>query len=137
MPDLTDIKTKLDAIQKHLDHSLAASQKFTDYPNKYSVISHLRDAQHILVRTRSNLRTILAAPSSAAPASTQAKKQATPAKSKINWIWCRRCREYVQANQVDDHMWNVHRIDTDGRTRAMARVAAELQQRDHDLYRDD
>jgi hypothetical protein len=51
--------------------------------------------------------------------------------------FCRRCGKILPHEQLGNHMWHVHPVDIDGRTKNLARVAAELQQRDQDLYRDD
>ena len=58
-------------------------------------------------------------------------------KARRGFSWCERCREYIQREQFGAHMWHMHQLDVDGRMHDLVQVAAELQQRDKDLYRDD
>ena len=53
------------------------------------------------------------------------------------WAFCSYCDEIISTEKMATHLWTAHRLDTDNRNDKLRRAAAELQQRDNDLYRDD
>jgi len=147
MQNLQAIDEAIGSLQRRINAALTLvehSQSSTSF-DKYTVLMKLRQAHQALLKARGRMQAILR--DAAVPPSTTST--APPSATKISLgtgrnsrlsprdTLCRRCGEILRREQLGNHMWHVHQIDIDGRTKDLARVAAELQQRDHDLYRDD
>lgn len=141
MQNLQIIKVALDQIQQHIDTALTLVARDSDNIRQYELSMKLREAQAAMLRVHNRLRTTIDYSNLRPTAtSTPARPQtnvAPDSKATRKSYWCIDCRKHIRNDQFGTHMWHVHRIDVDGRTNDLARVAAELQQRDNDLYRDD
>jgi hypothetical protein len=141
MQNLQTIKLKLDQIQQRIDTALALVTYGGYVPHRYELRMKLREAQAEMVRVRSRMRTVMndSHPTvSVAPTPARPPLDISPgSKAGRTWAICDRCRQYMWRDQLATHMWQMHRADIDGRTKDLADIAAELQQRDNDLYRDD
>jgi hypothetical protein len=141
MQNLQTIKVALDQIQQRIDAALALAARDSDNIHGHEMGMKLREARAAMLRAQSRMRTVM---NDSNPNLSEASPPAPPSvdvspgsKAGRRWAYCDRCREHIRRDQLGAHMWQMHRADIDGRMTDMARVAAELQQRDNDLYRDD
>lgn len=137
MQSNTTIDEVFAALLAEIDAIIQLTQNGAGGRRSLMINRESRQARTALIKARSRYKDLSAQkPHVNAPASSSLEVKQHYQRN-LEWVFCGYCDAIINNEQMAAHLWTVHRRETDNRNEKLRRAAAELQQRDNDLYRDD